>query len=333
MRLPTLNIVLFWLVSTFLTACHLEPAATPADPLPSWADGPSRTAIVEYVQAVTDSNNSDFIPVNDRIAVFDNDGTLWSEQPMYFQLAFAFHELARMAPANPHWADDEAFSAVLSGDRERVAELERDAYLRIIAATHGGMPNRQFAESVRTWMNTAKHPVTGRRFDKMIYQPMRELLDYLRDNRFSVYIVSGGMREFMRVFAEDVYGVPPQNVIGTMMVLEFVANGETMALMRAPEVSFVNDGPGKPVGIQQAIGKRPVFAFGNSDGDLEMLQWTDGSNYRSFQGIVRHTDAEREWAYDRESEIGHLDKGLAKAGRDGWTVVDMKSEWKTIHVD
>lgn len=299
-------------------------------PLPSWNDTAAREAIIDYVQSVTRRANPHFIPEAERVAVFDNDGTLWAEQPFSFQIAFALNRLERLAPQHPEWAEDEDLANALSGDPARLGKLGQRELVKVVQATHSGMSNQEFREMVRAWMTSASHPTTGRPFSHLIYQPMRELLDYLRMHDFDVYIVAGGGREFMRAFAEEVYGVPPEKVIGSLVVLEYSAAGDAPVLHRLPDIAFVNDGPGKPIGIQHAIGRRPVFAFGNSDGDQQMLQWTDASPHLSLQGLVHHTDAGREWAYDRESPIGHLDKALDEALQEGWIVVDMRADWKTV---
>jgi len=320
------------LITVVLAALALLSCGTQStiDPLPSWNATDTRAAIIDYVTATTRHGSADFIPAADRIAVFDNDGTLWAEQPMYFQLAYAVAALRANAGQHPEWAGDPDIAKILSGDPDEIRRLDEHGLVRAVLVSHSGMTNAEFRQSVADWLETDRHPLTARSYTGMIYQPMRELLDYLRANDFRVYIVSGGGTEFMRVFAESVYGVPAENVIGSSLGLEFVNDGTRTALLRKPEISFINDGPGKPVGIQRAIGRRPVFAFGNSDGDLAMLQWTDTGPYRSFQGIVHHTDAEREWAYDRESHIGRLDAALDQARRDGWTVVSMPDDWKQV---
>lgn len=315
------------LLAILLVSC--EPATAP-DPLPSWNDVASRNAIIDYVQAVSNDAAETFIPVAERVAVFDNDGTLWAEQPAYFQLAFAISRLVEMAAADPRLANDPDLARALSGDPKQLAELDQHALVNLVLTTHTGSSENEFRQTVQAWLDEARHPVSGQRFDEMIYQPMRELLDYLRANDFSVYIVSGGGREFIRAFAERVYGVPPENVVGTMLGAEFDYQKPSATIQRKPEITFVNDGAGKPIGIQRAIGRRPVFAFGNSDGDQQMLQWASASPHHSFAGIVRHTDAEREWAYDRDSSIGHLDRALDQAIEDGWVVVDMQADWKQI---
>jgi len=301
-----------------------------AEPLPSWKDGAAREAILAFVSSVTAEGTSDFVPPAERIAVFDNDGTLWAEQPIYFQLAFAIDEVKRLAPEHPEWKEQEPFAALLAGDLEKAIAGGEKAILEIVMATHAGITADEFAERVRRWIATARHPKTGRPYTSMVYRPMLELLGYLRASGFRTYIVSGGGVEFMRVFAEEVYGVPPEQVIGSSIRTKFEVKDGKPAIVRLPEVDFIDDKAGKPVGIHKFIGRRPIAAFGNSDGDLEMLQWTTAGAGRRFALLVHHTDAEREWAYDRDSKIGRLDRALDAAKAGGWTVVDMARDWETI---
>jgi phosphoserine phosphatase len=303
------------------------------DALPSWNDGKSKDAIVHFVQAVNRVGGPDFVPVAERIAVFDNDGTLWSEQPMYFQLAFAIDRVKALAPEHPEWQNEEPFKSVLAGDLKSALAGGEHAILELVMASHAGNTTEEFWESVRDWIATAKHPKAGRPYTEMVYQPMLELLAYLRANGFKIFIVSGGGIEFMRVFAEDVYGVPPEQVIGSSIKTKYEIRDGKPALVRLPELNFIDDKAGKPVGINQHIGRRPIAAFGNSDGDLQMLQWTAAGEGTRFCLYVHHTDAEREWAYDRESHIGKLDKGLDEAQQKGWTLVDMKRDWKVVYPD
>ncbi|WP_010484531.1 HAD family hydrolase [Pseudomonas sp. S9] len=305
--------------------------AQAADELPSWNDGPSRQAIVEFVQAVTSEGSKDYVPVAERIAVFDNDGTLWSEQPMYFQLLFALSEVKRLAPQHPEWKTEQPFKAVLENDHKTLAASGMEGLMKIVGATHTGISTATFKENAERWLASAKHPKSTKPFTEMVFQPMLELLDYLRANGFKTYIVSGGEVEFMRVFAEEVYGIPPEQVIGTTFVTKFQDQDGKYSILREPKLALNDDGPGKPVSIQSVIGRRPIFAFGNSDGDLQMLQWTTAGEGKRFAGIVHHTDAKREWAYDRDSKIGRLDKALDAAKAHDWTVVDMAGEWKNIH--
>ena len=301
-----------------------------ADPLLSWIDGKSKQSIVEFVKRVTTKGGKDFVLPAERIAVFDNDGTLWAEQPMYFQLAFALDRVKALAPQRPEWKDKEPFASLLKGDLKGALAGGEPAMVQIVMATHAGMTTEEFEKNVRDWIATAKHPKTGRLYAEMVYQPMLELLRYLRANGFKTFIVSGGGAEFMRVFSEKVYGIPPEQVIGSTGKLKFELREGKPVLVKLPEIDFIDDKAGKPAGIQKHIGRRPIFAFGNSDGDLQMLQWTAAGGGVRFMGIVHHTDAGREWAYDRKSHIGQLDKALDEANAKGWTVVNMKNDWKVI---
>jgi phosphoglycolate phosphatase-like HAD superfamily hydrolase len=308
-------------------------AASPApgaDPLASWKDGAVRSAITAFVTAASREGSPGFIPAAERIAVFDNDGTLWAEQPVYFQLAFALDRVKALAPQHPEWKTQEPYASLLAGNLQAALAGGNRAILEIVMATHAGVTTDEFAKLVSDWLASAKHPRFGRPYVELVYQPMLELLAYLRANGFETWIVSGGGVEFMRVWVERVYGIPPQQVVGTSIATQFEMRGGTPVLVRQPELEFLDDGPGKPVGINRFIGRRPVFAFGNSDGDQQMLQWTAAGNGPRFMGIVHHTDAEREWAYDRQSHIGRLDKALDEAKARGWTVVDMKRDWKRV---
>lgn len=300
-------------------------------PLPSWNDGPSRQAIVAFVEAVTKDGGADYVAPSDRIAVFDNDGTLWSEQPLYFQLIFALDQVKVMAPKHPEWAQEQPFKAAVEGDRQALAAAGTEGLLKIVGVTHTNMTTQAFSDEVKQWVKTARHPRFKQPYTSLIYAPMRELLDYLRGNGFKTYIVSGGEVEFMRAWAQDVYGIPPEQVIGTTFVTEFQMQDGKPVLMRTPKLDYNDDGPGKPVSINKFIGRQPIFAFGNSDGDLQMLQWTMAGPGKRFAGLVHHTDAKREWAYDRESKIGKLDKALDEATSKGWVVVDMAREWKRVY--
>jgi phosphoserine phosphatase len=302
-----------------------------ADSLPSWKDTAPRKAIVAFVEEVTKPGSPSFVPVAERIAVFDNDGTLWAEQPMYFQFEFALDRVKALAPQHPEWKEKEPFASLLKGDVKGALASGEGAMLEIVISTQAGMTTDEFAQIVGDWMATAKHPKTGRRYSEMVYQPMLELLDYLRANGFKTFIVSGGGMEFMRPWTERVYGIPPEQVIGTSIKTRFELRDGKPVLFRLPEIDFIDDGVGKPIAIHQHIGRRPIAAFGNSDGDLPMLQWTDAGNGSHFCLYVHHTDAEREWAYDRSSSIGRLDKGLDEAKDEGWTVVSMKDDWKIIY--
>ena len=317
------------LIASFSIVSCTAPADV--DPLPSWKAGSSRESIIEFVEVVTDRSNTNYVPVDERIAVFDNDGTLWSEQPLYFQFYYALSRIQKAATAHPEWSDQEPYKTALAGNRDDILALGTKGLVEIILATHSGMTNAEFRQSVQAWIAMAEHPTTHRAFSQMVFQPMLELLDYLRANGFKVYIVSGGGVEFMRAWAEGVYGVPPENTIGSDLGIQLEVTDSGLVLRRLAEINFVNDKAGKPVGIQRAIGRRPIFAFGNSDGDLQMLQWTVAGDGPSFAGIVHHTDADREWAYDRESQLGRLDKALDEGTERGWTIVDIKSEWSRIY--
>ncbi len=304
--------------------------AQPDDVLPSWNDGASKNAIIDFVTRVTKDGSPDFVKPADRIAVFDNDGTLWCEQPMYFELLFAIDRIKAMADVHPEWKDAEPYKSILAGDMKGLAATGEKGLLEIIAATHAGMTTDEFNRIVREWIATAKHPKYDRPYNQCIYQPMLEVLNYLRASGFKTFIVSGGGVEFMRAFAEETYGIPPEQVIGSSGEVRFEMREGTPVLVKEPKIEFVDDGPGKPIGINRFIGRRPVMAFGNSDGDLQMLQWTTTGEGARFGMIVHHTDAVREFAYDRQSSIGKLDKALDEAQHRGWTVVDMKNDWKTI---
>jgi hypothetical protein len=300
------------------------------DPLPSWNDTAAKKAIVTFVERVTAQGSPDFVSPAERIATFDNDGTLWAEQPIYFQAAFAFDRVKALTPLHPEWKDKEPFASLLTGDLKGALAGGEPAIFEIITVTHSGMTTDEFEKIVRDWITSAKHPVTGRLYSEMVYQPMLELLAYLRSNGFKTFIVSGGGIDFMRVFAERVYGVPPEQVVGSSGKLNFELRDGKPVLMKLPALNFVDDKTGKPVGIQMHIGRRPIAAFGNSDGDLQMLEWARGGGGVRFALLVHHTDAEREWAYDRTSSIGKLDRALDAAQAMGWTVVDMKNDWNKI---
>jgi phosphoglycolate phosphatase-like HAD superfamily hydrolase len=301
------------------------------EPLPSWNDATARQAIVAFVEKVTRERSPDFVPPADRVAVFDNDGTLWSEQPMYVQGFFILDRIKALAPQHPDWRNREPFASALTGNLDAVMAGGERAVMELVTATHAGLTTEEFDRIVREWIATAKHPTTGRHYTGMVFQPMLELLAYLRGNGFKIYIVSGGGVEFMRAWAERVYGIPPEQIIGSSIVTTFEMRDDVPVLVRRPEVNFVDDKAGKPVGIHQHIGRRPIAAFGNSDGDLEMLQWTTAGPGARFGLIVRHTDSEREWAYDRRSSIGRLDHALDEARSRGWTVVDMARDWRVIY--
>ncbi len=301
-----------------------------ADPLPSWNEGDTKNAIVSFVNNATDANNPDFIPVADRIATFDNDGNLWAEQPAYFQLFFAIDRVKAMAGDHPEWKTEQPYKAVLENDMDALIQQGERALVELVMASHAGMSTDEFDAIVKDWVKTAKHPTKNVGYDKLVYQPMLELLAYLRANDFKTYIVSGGGVDFMRAFVTDIYGIPEEQIIGSRIKTEFDYNNGDPKIIRAVGLDFIDDKAGKPLNIQKIIGKKPVFSSGNSDGDLQMMQWAASSNYKSFMLYVHHTDAAREWAYDRESHIGRLDKGLDQANSDGWSVIDMAKDWKVV---
>lgn len=323
-RLPTFTASIAMLLAASVTAVA-------SDPLASWNDNAAKQSVMAFVERVTDEGSPDFVPVEERIATFDNDGTLWSEQPYYFQLAFALDRVKAMAPDHPEWKTQQPFKGVLEGDLKAVMAGGKKSLIEIVAATHAGMTADEFEQIVTDWISTAKHPKTGRLYKEMIYQPMLDLLTYLRANGFKTFIVSGGGIEFMRPWTEATYGIPPEQVVGSSIKSRYEVRDGKPVIVRLPEIDFIDDREGKPVGIHSHIGRRPILAAGNSDGDWQMLQYTTIDHSPSFGLIVHHTDGEREWAYDRESHIGQLDKALDDAKQKGWTVVDMKQDWKTIY--
>lgn len=302
-----------------------------SDPLPSWNGGAAKNAITGFVARVTNPGGPDFVPPAQRIATFDNDGTLWAEQPVYFQVAFAFDRIRTLAPQHPEWRTKQPFKGLLENDWKAVRVAGEKGALQILEATHAGMTTEEFSKIVSDWMASARHPRFKRPYTDLVYQPMVELLAYLRTNGFKTFIVSGGGIEFMRPWTERIYGIPPEQVIGSSGVTKFetAADGKP-ALKKEAKVEFIDDGPGKPAGINRFIGRRPIFAFGNSDGDLQMLQWTAAGPGARFVGIVHHTDPVREYAYDRLSNIGKLDKALDEANQRGWIVVDMQHDWRSV---
>jgi hypothetical protein len=302
-----------------------------ADPLPSWNEGSAKSNIIGFVEKVVTEGGADYVPVADRIAVFDNDGTLWAERPVYFQLYFAIDRIKALAPEHPEWKNEQPFKAVLEDDMETVLASGSHGLLQLVMASHSGMNTQEFERIVGDWIRTAKHPETNQLFKDMVYQPMLEWLNYLRTNEFKTYIVSGGGIEFMRPWTEEVYGIPSEQVIGSSIKTEFKMVDGMPQLIRLPEIDFIDDKEGKPVAINKFIGKRPIVAFGNSDGDLQMLQWTEGGEGEELLVYIHHTDSIREWAYDRNSHVGKLDKGLDEADAKGWIVVDMKNDWNTIY--
>ncbi len=301
-----------------------------SDPLPSWNAGAAKARIVAFVKAVTDDASPAYVPPAKRIAVFDNDGTLWSEQPAYFQLLFAVDRVKALAPKHPEWASKQPFKAAIEGDLKALAESGEKGLLELVMASHAGMTTEQFEQVVRDWLATARHPTLKRPYTELVYQPMVELLAYLRASGFKTFIVSGGGVEFMRPWVERVYGIPPEQVIGSSIAVKYEAVDGKPALVREPKVNFVDDKAGKPVGIHYHIGRRPIAAFGNSDGDFAMLEWTTSGPGTTLGMIVHHTDAAREFAYDRKSGVGRLDRALAEAPKRGWEVIDMKRDWATV---
>jgi hypothetical protein len=301
------------------------------DPLPSWNPGDNKSAIMDFVSSVTNKGSVDFVPEKDRIAVFDNDGTLWAEQPMYFQLYFVLERIRELAPEHPQWSTKQPFKAVLENDMETLKKSGIEGLLTLAMAAQSGMAVEEFQAVVKDWIETAKHPETGLKFTDMVYQPMLELLDYLRNNGFKTYIVSGGGIDFMRPLTMDLYGIPREQVVGSMSKYALETRNGRPEVVKLPEIGFIDDKEGKPVGIWKFIGKRPIAAFGNSDGDLAMMQWTAAGDGKRLAVYIRHDDTEREWAYDRESHIGHLDKGLDEAIAKSWPVVSMKNDWKVVY--
>jgi phosphoserine phosphatase len=306
--------------------------------LPSWNDGEAKSAIVEFVQGVTAEKSPGFVPAAERIAVFDNDGTLWSEQPVYFQVLFALDRVRAMAADHPEWRTTEPFKSAIAGDMPGLMATGKEGVEKVLLVAHANLTSQQFDKSVRDWLAASKHPTTGMRFTQMVYQPMLELLAYLRANGFKTFIVSGGGIDFIRIFSERVYGIPPEQVIGTELDAEFQMRDGVPTIVKTGKLVLMNDKVGKPVGIYRHIGRRPIFAAGNSDGDLEMLEYTTIPANRNdtkprLGMIVHHTDARREWAYDRKSHVGQLDKALDQAKQRGWIVVDMKKDWRRIYPD
>ncbi|MBT8479781.1 MAG: haloacid dehalogenase-like hydrolase [Gemmatimonadetes bacterium] len=323
-----------------LTACaptgtETDPESTTSsaaavDPLPSWNEGATRTAILSFVERTTTAGSPDFVPPAERIAVFDNDGTLWSEQPLYFQFLFALDRVKAVAADHPEWKETEPFRAVLEDDREALAGMGMHEIVEIVMATHSGLTTDEFAQVVEEWMATARHPRFGVPYTDLVYQPMLELLSYLRESGFKTFIVSGGGIDFMRVFTERVYGIPPEQVVGSSGNLEFAMVDGVPTLTKTAGLDFIDDKAGKPVGIWRFIGRRPILAGGNSDGDLQMLQYTAPGDRTAFGLIVHHDDDEREVAYDRDSHVGRLDVALTEAPERGWVVVSMKNDWSKV---
>jgi len=318
------------------TSLLLVAATNPArggESLASWRDTDSKKQIMEFVERVTTPGSSAYVEPAERIAVFDNDGTLWAEQPIYFQLQFALDRLKALAPEHPEWAKSPVLAAALADDLPAVLAAGNRGILEVIMASHTGNTTQEFEAAVAAWIDSANHPRFERPYVELVYQPMLELLDYLRQNDFRVFIVSGGGIDFVRVFSPAVYGIPPERVVGSTVKTRFEMREDGPVLVRLPELDFLDDKEGKPVAIGRYIGRRPIAAFGNSDGDLQMLQWTAAGDGPSLAVLVHHTDAEREWAYDRESKIGRLDAALDEAEKRGWTLIDMKRDWTTVFKD
>ncbi len=300
------------------------------DPLPSWNDGATKAAITSFVERVTNEGGVDYVPPAERIATFDNDGCLWAEQPIYFQALFAFDRVKALAPKHPEWRDRESFASILRGDTAAVLAGGEKALLEVVMATHAGMTTAEFEAVVADWMATARHPTTGRPYDEMVYQPMLEVLAYLRENGFKTFIVSGGGIDFLRVWAERVYGVPPEQVVGSSVSTRYEVRDGEPVIVRLPEIGFIDDKAGKPIGIHEHIGRRPIAAFGNSDGDFQMLEWTTAGEGPRLGVLVHHTDADREWAYDRDSRVGRLARSLDEASDRGWQIIDMRRDWAAV---
>lgn len=326
----------------FLSSCKQSTSTEPVsqndrvaseviDHLPSWNDTQAKKNIIAYVEDVTDRTGQNYINVNDRIATFDNDGTLWSEQPAYFQLFFAIDRIKALSGDHPEWKKKQPFKAVLEDDMKTISEGGEKALIELVMASHAGTTTDEFEKIVKDWIKTARHPTKNVPYDQLIYQPMLELLHYLRANNFKTIIVSGGGIEFMRALVQEVYQIPSEQIIGSTIKTEYDYNNGNPVIRRLPEIDFIDDKAGKPVSIHKFIGKKPVFAAGNSDGDLQMLQWTASNSMKNFELYIHHTDDVREWAYDKDSHIGKLDKGLTEAREKGWTVVDMKNDWKLIY--
>lgn len=338
-----INFLIVYLLASLFAGCNTaseksaderaaaDTAMVVTDPLPSWNEGAAKKAIIDYVSTVTIEGSADFVPVEDRVATFDNDGTLWSEQPVYFQLFFALDQIKAMAPEHPEWKTKQPYKAVLENNMAELMTLDEKGLLQLVAVSHAGTTTEQFEERVSKWIDTAKHPTKKKLYKELVFQPMLELVKYLQDNKFKVFIVSGGGIEFMRAWAENVYGIPKELIIGSSLKESYDYNNGEPVIKKLPELDFYDDKEGKPAGIQKYIGRKPVFAAGNSDGDLQMLQWTASNKLKNFELYVHHTDSVREWAYDRKSHIGTLDKGLEEALKQKWTVVDMKADWKVIY--
>ena len=300
------------------------------NPLSSWNDGPAKKAILEFVAAVTDENTKDYVPAEERIAVFDNDGTLWVEYPMYTQVLFALDRVKKLAPQHPEWKTKQPFKALLEGDMKTVGASGMKGLMELIMASHAGMSGDEFEQEVAKWLATARHPHLDCLYKECLYQPQLELLAYLRANEFKTFIVSGGGIQFMRPMTLKAYGIPPWQVVGSSIVSEFKTRDGKPEVVRMPKIDFIDDKAGKPVGIYQHIGRRPILAFGNADADMQMIQYTKAGKGRRLGLFVHHTDADREYAYDRDSHVGKLDKALDQADANGWIGVDMKNDWNRV---
>jgi phosphoglycolate phosphatase-like HAD superfamily hydrolase len=319
------------IASVVITFVFITNFARAQDPLPSWNDGPAKKAIMAFVCDVTREGSANYVRPAERIATFDNDGTLWAEQPMYFQFLFAIDRVKALAPNHPEWKDKEPFASLLRGDMKGVFAGGEKSVAELVMFTHAGMTTEEFEQIVKGWVATARHPKTGRPYTEMVYQPMLELLAYLRSNGFKTFIVSGGGIDFMRPWTEKVYGIPPEQVVGSSIKAKYEMRDGKPVLIRLPELNFIDDKAGKPIGINSHIGRRPIAAFGNSDGDQQMLEWTQGGKGARLMALVCHDDAEREWAYGAESKIGTFSNALmAEAKKNGWVVISMKKDWKVI---
>ncbi len=327
------NLIAAFLLMVLISSCAVKNEGDDGalDPLPSWNEGATKQSVLDFVGQATDSMHVGYIRVADRIAVFDNDGTLWSEKPVYFQFFFALDRLRELAPDHPEWKDQQPFKSALENDLETLAGFGEHGILEIVMATHAGMTTDEFEQQVKGWISSARHPRFDRPYTQLVFQPMLELIEYLQQNQFKVYIVSGGGIDFMRPWVDETYGIPKERVIGSLIRTEFILEDGVPRLLRKPAIDFIDDKEGKPVAIHRNIGLRPVFAAGNSDGDLAMLQWTAAGEGNRMMIYVHHTDGDREWAYDRNSAVGRLDKGLGEATGKGWTVIDMKNDWKVIY--
>lgn len=333
LKMNVKNVLPYAIVFVFLAACTVtqQEEKVESDPLPSWNEGSTKSEIMDFVSDVTDPSSTNFIKIEDRIATFDNDGNLWSEQPAYFQLFFAIDRVKKLAPEHPEWKSQEPFKSLLEDNLAEFAKFGEHGILEVVMASHAGMSTEEFEEIAKEWLASAKHPRFNKPYTDLVYQPMLELLDYLRANDFKTFIVSGGGIEFMRPWVEEVYGIPKDQVVGSSIKTEFAIEDGKALIKRLPEIDFIDDKEGKPLGINKFIGRRPVFASGNSDGDLAMMQFTASGEGKRFMLYLHHTDEVREWAYDKNSHIGRLDKGLTEAEEKGWTVIDMKNDWKVIY--